>query len=105
LSNALLLPHVLEYNLPDGVQKYAAMAEAIGVKNDGTELQKAQKGIARIKELCRSLDIPEKLRDFDISVSDIPQITKSALQVQRLLVNNPKELSEQDITTIYQKLF
>jgi alcohol dehydrogenase len=105
LSNAMLLPHVLEYNLPEGVEKYGAMAVAIGVEDGGSELDKAVKGIAKIKELCRKLEIPEKLTDFDIPFSVVSDLAKSALQVQRLLVNNPKELLENDIIKIYSNLF
>jgi len=105
LSNAMLLPHVLEYNLPRGVEKYAEMAVALGVEDDGSELDKAVKGITKIKELCRKLEIPEKLTDFDFSVSVVPELAKSAFQVQRLLVNNPKKLLENDIIKIYSNLF
>jgi len=81
------------------------MAVAIGVEDGGSELDKAVKGIAKIKELCRKLEIPEKLTDFDIPFSVVSDLAKSALQVQRLLVNNPKELLENDIIKIYSNLF
>ena len=105
LSNAMLLPYILEYNLPEGVEKYAAIAVAIGVEDKGSELDKAFKGISKIKELCGKLEIPEKLTDFDIPAKVVPELAKSAFQVQRLLVNNPRELLENDIIKIYSKLF
>ena len=105
LSNAMLLPHVLEYNLPEGVDRYAAIAEAIGVSGNHSNIDKAKEGIERIKALCERLNIPQKLTSFNISVSDIPELTNSALKVERLLKNNPRILSEEDITNIYYKLF
>ena len=105
LSNAMLLPHVLEYNLPEGVDRYVAIAETIGVNGNKSKMDKAKEGILKIKALCESLHIPQKLSDFNISVSDIPELTHSALKVERLLKNNPRILSEKDIKNIYQKLF
>lgn len=105
LSNAMLLPHVLEYNLPEGADRYAAIAKAIGVIGNHSNIDKAKEGIERIKALCEILHIPQKLTNFNISVSDIPELTNSALKVERLLKNNPRILSEEDITNIYYKLF
>ena len=105
LSNALLLPHVLEYNLPEGVDRYATIANKIGVKEEKTDMEKAREGIAKIRALCQRLGIPDKLNDFNISVSDVPAMTKSAFLVQRLLKNNPRVLSEKDIENIYLKLY
>lgn len=105
VSNAILLSHVLEYNLPNGVEKYAKIARTIGVEGNSSSIGTALEGIKRIKDLCKRVHVPLKLSDFNISKEDVPSIAKSALTVQRLLKNNLRELSINDIEKIYYKLF
>ena len=105
VSNALLLPHVLEFNLPAGVERYANIAGIIGVNNGSSDLEIAGKGIEKISKLCRDVGIPATLRDFNVSRENVPSLAKSAITVQRLLKNNLREVSEEDAAEIYYKLF
>jgi len=105
VSNALLLPHVLEFNLPEGEERYASIARAIGIEGTGTGMETAQLGIKKITDLCTNVGIPEKLTDFNVSKDQVPYLAKSALTVQRLLKNNLREVTENDAIDIYNKLF
>ena len=105
VSNALLLPHVLEFNLTAGPGTYASIARAIGVKNGSSETETATEGIRRIGELCKSIGIPEKLTEFNVPVDHVSSLAKSALSVQRLLKNNLREITQKDAEFIYYKLF
>ena len=105
VSNALLLPHVLEFNLSAGVARYASIARVIGVKDGRSEQEVAKKGIEKISELCRNVGIPETLVGFNLSRENVPSLAKSAISVQRLLKNNLREVSEKDAAEIYYKLF
>ncbi|MBE0654665.1 MAG: iron-containing alcohol dehydrogenase [Bacteroidales bacterium] len=105
VSNALLLPHVLEFNLPAGVERYADIARIIGVKDGGSKYEMARKGIEKISGLCRNIGIPGTLAGFNVSREHVPSLAKSAISVQRLLKNNLREVSEKDAIEIYYKLF
>jgi alcohol dehydrogenase class IV len=105
ISNAILLPYVLQYNLSSGVKRYADIARVIGVANGTTELKTAKEGVKRITELCRNVGIPDKLNVYNVPVAAIPLLAKTAFGVQRLLKNNLRVLSENDIRKIYYKLF
>ena len=105
ISNALLLPYILEFNLPYGTERYSAIAKKIGVKQGFSELDIAKQGIKLIADLCKDIGIPAKLSSFNISVEQVPFLAKSALSVERLLQNNLHPLNEQDIKEIYYKLF
>ena len=105
VSNAMLLPHVLDYNLTHGTQRYANIARAIGVKEGESQIKTAREGVKMITRLCGKIGIPAKLSDLNVPVEAIPSITKSAMSVQRLLRNNLRELTEGDIRKIYYKLF
>lgn len=105
VSNAILLPHVMRLNLPYGTDRYATIARRMGIPESGDELKMARSGIAHIEQMCRSMMIPEKLSEFDIPVSAIHTLTQSAMGVQRLLKNNLRALSEQEIEKLYLSLF
>jgi alcohol dehydrogenase class IV len=105
ISNALVLPHVLEYNLPFGVERYAEIARAIGVSEASSGMETAKEGISMISELCRKVGIPEEIREFNVPARAVPSLARSAMNVQRLLRNNLRELSQEEIEQIYYKLW
>lgn len=105
ISNALLLPHVLEYNLPFGVERYAEIARVIGVPEYASDMEAAREGIRRIGELCRKVGIPPGIQEFNVPVNAVPSLARSAMTVQRLLKNNPRQLSLKEIEQIYYRLY
>lgn len=105
ISNAILLPHILEYNLPYGAERYSAIARAIDVPEKGSDIEMARKGIRKIGELCRSLEIPAGLQAFQVPSDAVPSLAKSAMKVQRLLRNNVRELSLNEVEEIYYRLY
>lgn len=105
LSNALLLPYVMEYNLPSAPKRYAEVAIALGCERDSDDLSTAQKGIEKIRELIKDCGIPATLKDVNIPEDAIPQIAKDAMKIQRLLKNNPREITEQDAIAIYEAAY
>jgi alcohol dehydrogenase class IV len=105
VSNSLLLPHVLEYNLPAAVSRYADIARAMGVNNTGDESQTAHAGLAKIRELSLAVKIPAKLSSFNIPESAIEGMAKSAMTVTRLLERNVRQLTIEDAISIYRRAF
>ncbi|MEJ1962049.1 MAG: iron-containing alcohol dehydrogenase [Gammaproteobacteria bacterium] len=105
VSNAVLLPHVLEFNLPAAPTRYAEIAVALGVTRVADELETAQRGVQRIAELCRRCGIPAHLADFSIPESAIDRMARAAMTVTRLLDRNPRVVTEQDARDIYRKAF
>lgn len=105
LSNALLLPHIMEFNLPAAVERYARVATILGVGRDGMDRQRAEKGIQAVRDLMADCGIPSSLSEINIPEDTIPGMAESAMKIQRLLVNNPREVSLQDAIDIYQKAY
>lgn len=105
LSNALLLPHIMRFNLPVCIEKYSRIALALGVEQNGTKREIALKGIERIIEISNSCNIPLRLSDIQIPEGDITKLAHSALTVQRLLVNNPREVTLDDAIAIYRAAY
>jgi alcohol dehydrogenase class IV len=105
VSNALLLPHVLRFNLPAAPERYAQVAHAMGVEHGSSALSTAECGIKRIAELSRSCGVPQRLSELSIPREALPSMAKAAMQVTRLLKNNLRPVTEQDATHIYETTF
>ncbi len=105
LSNAILLPSVMKFNRPANLRKYAEVALACGVPAGKDDDETAQKGVDFICELSKAVGIPQKLSELNIPQSAVDGMAKAAMEVQRLLKNNPREVTEQDTRDIYNSLY
>lgn len=102
LSNALLLPYVMEYNIPAAPEKYAQVALALGCKQVATAFDTAMAGVEKIRSLNKACGIPANLKEVNVPATAIPQMAADALKIQRLLKNNPREITFDDAVQIYQ---
>lgn len=105
LSNAILLPSVMKFNMPACPERYAEVAIACGITAGRTAEETAQRGVGFIYELAEAVGIPKKLTDLGIPQTAVDGMAKAAMEVQRLLKNNPREVSEQDARDIYNSLY
>jgi len=105
LSNALLLPYVMEFNMGAAPARYADVAIALGCKRENNDIDTAKKGIDKIKQLIAQCGIPARLGDLSIPLEALPWMAKDALKIQRLLKNNPREINEEDAIYIYNEAY
>jgi alcohol dehydrogenase len=105
LSNALLLPYVMGFNVPAAPGRYAGVALALGCERGASDEETAARGIARVRSLIRDCGIPARLREVGIPESAIPQIAHDALKITRLLKNNPRPITLADAIHIYQSAY
>lgn len=105
LSNAILLPSVMKFNRPANLKKYAEVAVAMGAPVGKNDDETAQNGVDFIYQLSEAVGIPSKLTDIGIPQEAVPHLAKAAMEVQRLLKNNPREVTEQDAINIYNSLY
>ncbi len=103
VSNALLLPHVLEFNLPAAPDRYADIAVALGVERGRDALETATRGIQRVVELSDACRIPRHLTQLGIPESAIERMARAAMTVTRLLERNVRVVTESDAREIYRK--
>ncbi len=101
LSNSLVLPHVLRFNLPAAVALYAELADVVVPNCGGSDEARASLLIAHLEHLAGASGIERCLRQVGISEGDIPRLASEAMLQTRLLVNNPRELTEADARAIY----
>lgn len=105
LSNALLLPFVMEYNIPAAPAKYAGVAIALGCNNLGTYLETAYAGVEKIRALIKQCGIPGRLSDAGIDKGAIPAMAADAMKITRLLKNNPRTITLKDAINIYEAAY
>ncbi len=105
VSNAVLLPHVLRFNLRAAPDRYAEISQALGAQGGGTVLSTAENGIDFLAQLSRNCGVPQRLSELGITRETIPGMAKAAMQVTRLLKNNPRPLTESDAMNIYEKAY
>ncbi|MEL6281008.1 MAG: iron-containing alcohol dehydrogenase [Pseudomonadota bacterium] len=104
LSNALVLPHVLRFNAPEAAHLYAAIATDAFPhlsREEGVQAQCAA-FIEELANLSSKLGLATRLRDVSIGEDALPKMASDAMKQQRLLVNNPREVTEADALTIYR---
>ena len=105
LSNSLILPHVLKFNSinPKACEQYAFLApfifKDINLKTNNQFI--CNEFIERLEKLSSLLKIPSKLRDIDIPKEACAKMAKESMKQTRLLVNNPREVTEEDAFNIY----
>lgn len=103
LSNAILLPHVMEFNLMGNPEKYAEIAALFGEQVEGLPLMEAAaKSVKAVKDLMRDIRIVERLGDFGIKENDLDMLADEALTSGNVLLN-PRQPSKADIIEIYKK--
>ncbi len=104
LSNAILLPWVMEFNRDAVVDRFAEVAAAMGIPPGADDDETSKKAVEGIFSLVRSLGIPEDLRELGVRKEDLDEIVSAAMKVTRLLDNNPKPVSPEDARKIYLNL-
>lgn len=105
IANAMLLPHVMAFTMDALGSDLAALATAMGV----SEPPSSNAGLKRllideIFRLTEELSIPKELSSFGVTIADLDFLTDSAAGVHRLLDQNPKSMSREDIRSVYEKL-
>lgn len=103
VANALLLPYVMEYNLPAAKRKYADIARAMRVDTSAmTQEEAAYAAITAVRRLSCAVGIPEKLREIGIKEDQLAQLAQDAY-VDPCTGGNPRETCVEDILEIYRK--
>jgi alcohol dehydrogenase len=105
LSNALVLPHVLRFNADSAAHLYAELADVVVPGATGSAEDKTQALIEKLEQMIAETAIPARLRDVGIEREGLGRMASDAMLQTRLLVNNPRPVSEADALAIYNAAF
>ena len=97
IANAIMLPHVMAYNLSSCPGKFSDIAEALDKKNN-----EPVEAVETVYQLRKALNIPV-LRSYNIETKDIPLLATDALGRNSNCVTNPREVTEDDAKELYKR--
>ncbi|HOB86429.1 MAG TPA: iron-containing alcohol dehydrogenase [Bacillota bacterium] len=100
--SAVLLPHVMRFNMIAALDKYAAIARAMGAKIDNlTPREAAEKAIDMVVELARDVGIPRGLGELNLPEEVIPELSRNAIK-DACFITNPRDADVEDIIRIFK---
>ncbi|MCE9663675.1 iron-containing alcohol dehydrogenase [Halomonas sp. M5N1S17] len=106
LSNALVLPAVLRFNAVTAAERYAELVPILTREPRSPSFaDDCERFIVGIEALLNRSGLPLRLRDVGIHETALGALAADAMQQQRLLVNNPRDVTEQDALEIYQTVY
>ncbi|WP_122898022.1 iron-containing alcohol dehydrogenase [Acinetobacter sp. B51(2017)] len=102
VCNAVLLPHVCEFNLIACPERYARIAELMGVNTQGlSTTQAAHAAIAAIRSLSQSIGIPAGLAELGVKEQDLEVMAENA-QKDACMLTNPRKASHADVVQMFK---
>jgi len=103
IANALMLPYVMEFNEMAATEKFARVAAALGEPIQGlSEREAARRAALAVHQLVTDVSLPHVLADVKISEDRIPALAEESFGNQRLLKNNPRSTTVQDLARILE---
>ena len=106
LSNSLVLPYVLRFNSVDSktTKDYAELAPYIfpDINTDQGNQAICNEFIDKLEVLSKKIGLPQKLRELNIPKEACKKMASDAMKQTRLLINNPREVTERDALNIYE---
>lgn len=106
-TNAVLLPHGMEFNLDEVSCRYASAARYLGMSKAPDNREAARDLISSVRNLISACRLPERLRDLGVPESDATELIELAelSSLDAAMMFNPKEPSIEDIVGIYERAY
>ncbi|MDP7447030.1 MAG: iron-containing alcohol dehydrogenase [Candidatus Latescibacteria bacterium] len=102
IANAILLPHVMDFNLQARLAKFGDIAQALGEDTDGlSDYDAACLAVEQVRQLNDDLGIPGQLREAGVKVSGVAALSKAAMQSGNVRVN-PRQTTLDDMKTLFR---
>lgn len=102
LSNSLMLEPVLRFNAPNAASNYAELASVIAPRVNGNDTERADAFIKKVVEIVQATGVERRLSQLGISRDDLPRMAEDAMKAQRVLQNNPREVTYDDALAMYK---
>ena len=103
VCNAILLPIICEFNRPYRVEKFAKVAEALGVDTSTMTIEQASvAAIDALNALNKQVGIPSGFAELGVTAEDTLTWVGDAM-ADPCAGGNPKEMSREDIIALYSK--
>jgi alcohol dehydrogenase class IV len=106
IANAVLLPHVMRFNVVAAQQRYADIAHALGEPVDGLSLREAAEcAVTAVESLSADIGIPRHLDELDIPRSGMDDIARDGMTNSRQILPNPRHVTYEGLIGILERAF
>jgi alcohol dehydrogenase len=103
IANAVMLPHVMEFNLIGNPQRYTDVAKAMGEDTSGlTVMEAARLSIKAVRELSRDVGIPETFESFGVTEEHLDAMVEDTFKSSAVLVN-PVRVTREIVAELYRR--
>jgi len=102
MCNAILLPYVMEYNLPFTEYKYARVARAMGIE-EKDDHKAAVKGIEHIKELSKEIGLPG-IKALNVNPDDFELLAEMSVK-NGSNESNPRKITKDEYVMLFKKAY
>ena len=94
----------MEFNVLGDIQKFARIAQYLGAKIEHLPfVEQAYHAAKAVKAIYKDLKIPQSLTELKVPKEVIPEMARAAINVTRLMGNNPRAMTVEDAERIYEK--
>jgi alcohol dehydrogenase class IV len=106
VANALMLPHVMEFNALASPLKMIEIAQAMGepLPSPSTEYEAALRAAAAVRRLETDIGIPARLRDLGVDKASIPDMAADAMKSANIAIN-PRKTTINEIIGLYERAY
>ncbi|WP_336037213.1 iron-containing alcohol dehydrogenase [Halobacterium yunchengense] len=103
-ANAMLLPHVMEYNVPAEPERFADVADLLGADAEGSTLDRAYAAVDAVFELTEDVGVPTAIGHLgDLDDEELESFADIAFEYsQHNIDRNPRDLDREDVLQIYR---
>jgi alcohol dehydrogenase len=102
-ANAILLPAVMEFNLPAQYHRFSELGRIFGAPAEGlSTIEQAERAVEAVSRLRRDVGLTAKLGAFGLTKADLPDLARTALtHCPAHFASNPRVVTEDDAVAIY----
>jgi alcohol dehydrogenase len=104
LSNSLMLEPVLRFNASAAAHHYAELGDVIGANATGGYAERTDAFIDKLMEIVAATGVERRLTQLGISHNDLPRMAEDAMKAQRVMQNNPREVTYDDALQMYSEV-
>lgn len=101
LSNSLMLEPVLRFNAPAAAEQYAELGDIIGANATGGFADRCDAFIDKLMAIAAATGVERRLSQLGVSHNDLPRMAEDALKAQRVMQNNPRDVTYEDALKMY----
>lgn len=101
-ANAILLPHVMKFNLPDCRPRFQQVARAMGEAGPDETDPSAEQAIEAVINLVADIGLKQSLRDLGLSEDQLQRLTDNVMK-DACIATNPRPATPEDIAELFRK--